>query len=97
MQFFKNNKSSIGVIVIVGLLIYVYFSYFRSSTEQLISSTPTSDSTSKLLVALASLHTITLDNSIFTDPVFLSLSDFGIQIDPQNVGRRNPFAPPQSN
>ena len=28
-----------------------------------------------------------------TDPVFASLTDFGVTIPPQNAGRRNPFAP----
>jgi hypothetical protein len=46
-----------------------------------------------LIVTLSNLNTIRLDDSIFTDPVFLSLSDFGVQIPLQPVGRRNPFAP----
>lgn len=46
-----------------------------------------------LLTALALLKTISLDTSVFTDPVFLSLSDWGKAIPPQPAGRRNPFAP----
>jgi hypothetical protein len=45
-----------------------------------------------LLVALAKLKSTTLDTNIFDDPVFMSLKDFGVEIAPQPVGRRNPFA-----
>ncbi len=45
-----------------------------------------------LLVALAKLKSTALDTSIFDDPVFMSLKDFGVEIAPQPVGRRNPFA-----
>ncbi len=45
-----------------------------------------------LLLALATLKSTKLDTSIFTDPVFLSLKDFGVDISAQPVGRRNPFA-----
>ena len=46
-----------------------------------------------LLAALALLRTIQLDTSIFSDPIFESLSDWGKTIPPQPIGRRNPFAP----
>ncbi len=46
-----------------------------------------------LLAALALLKTIRLDTSMFTDPLFKSLSDWGKEIPSQPVGRRNPFAP----
>ena len=45
-----------------------------------------------LLVALAKLKSTALDTSIFDDPVFMSLKDFGVEIASQPVGRRNPFA-----
>src|ERR1044071_3618150 len=94
MNFFKANKTTILAAIIIVALVYVYFTYFRSSDTQLLTATnaPTEQSAG-LLLTLANLHTLQLDNSIFSDPVFLSLTDFGVQIDPQNVGRRNPFAP----
>lgn len=46
-----------------------------------------------LLAALALLRTIQLDTSVFTDPIFKNLSDWGKKIAPQPAGRRNPFAP----
>lgn len=45
-----------------------------------------------LLLTLSRLRSTKLDVSIFEDPVFSSLKDFGVEIAPQPVGRRNPFA-----
>lgn len=97
MHFFQANKTLIGGVVLAVLAVYIYISYFRTPSDPLLTSTENSVVSSELLVTLSQLHIITLDNSIFSDPVFLSLSDFGVQIDPQNVGRRNPFSPIGSN
>lgn len=45
-----------------------------------------------LLLTLSRLRSTKIDISIFEDPVFASLKDFGVEIAPQPVGRRNPFA-----
>lgn len=95
MDFLKQNKMAIGGGAVLLVLGYVYFAYFSGSTSApALSSSDTSAVLSQnLLVTLQNLHTIKLDNSIFTDPAFLSLTDFGVTIPPQNVGRGNPFAP----
>lgn len=46
-----------------------------------------------LLSTLVRLKSTTIDMSVFSDPVFTSLHDFGVIIASQPVGRRNPFAP----
>jgi hypothetical protein len=100
MKFFKENKTLIFGIILAGLLVYVYFVFFRNdsaSEELLTTSSNTSVISTNLLVTLSSLRVITLDNSLFSDPIFQSLSDAGVEIAPQNVGRRNPFAPIGSN
>ncbi len=73
---------------------YVYFAYFSgpSASPTLTSSDASITLSQNLLVTLQNLHTIKLDNTIFTSQAFISLSDFGVTIPPQNVGRRNPFA-----
>jgi len=45
-----------------------------------------------LLRTLSRLRSTKLDVTIFEDPVYSSLKDFGVEIAPQPVGRRNPFA-----
>jgi hypothetical protein len=91
MDFLKRNKTTI--LAGIGMLaaLYVYLNYFSSSSAPL--TTTTTDVSGDLLVTLNNLHTIKLDQTIFTDPVFLSFSDFGVTLPTQAAGRRNPFAP----
>lgn len=95
MDFLKKNKTAIGGGIAILLLIYIYLAYFSggSSSASLTASDSGSPLSTDILVTLQSIHSITLDNTIFTDPVFVSLSDFGVTIPPENVGRRNPFLP----
>ena len=95
MDFLKKNMVPIvvGVLLLVGL--YVYVSYFSgpSSSPSLTASDANTTLSQNLLTTLQSLHTIKLDNSIFSEPSFQSLTDFGVVIPAQPVGRRNPFLP----
>lgn len=95
MDFLKKNMVPIvgGVLLLAG--IYVYVTYFSgTSTSATLTQSDSSVALSQnLLVTLQNLHTIKLDNSIFTDPAYQSLTDFGVVIPRQEPGRRNPFAP----
>ena len=95
MAFIRNNLIVVLLFAacIVGLVVYQnYFS--GDETELLTSSDPTGDFESEeLLVSLANLKSVTLESSLFSDSIFLSLVDFGIAIPAQPVGRTNPFAP----
>lgn len=94
MNFITKNKGMLGGVIVVVLCGLLYFMYFSGgSAPALSSSSQTSPISQDLLAALQNLHTITLDNSIFSDQVFTSLTDFGVTIPPENVGRRNPFIP----
>lgn len=46
--------------------------------------------------ALLRIEQIKLDKSIFTDQIYRSLQDRSIPIEPEAVGRNNPFAPIES-
>lgn len=95
IQFLKANKMLTlgGATILLAALIYFMF-FSGSPNEGAVMPENATDNVSReLVITLSNLNTIRLDNSIFTDPVFLSLSDFGVQIPLQNVGRRNPFAP----
>lgn len=95
IQFLKDNKMLTfgGILVLAAALIY--FMFFSGPSEEVgvVVQEETSSVSRELIITLSNLNTIRLDNSIFSDPVFLSLSDFGEQIPLQNVGRYNPFAP----
>lgn len=90
----KNLPLVLGILVVI-LGLVVYLNFFAGGTEALLSSSAdtTSPVSQELLVTLQNLHTIKLDNSIFSDPLFQSLTSFGVTLPPENVGRRNPFLP----
>jgi hypothetical protein len=94
MQFLKDNKLYIGLILLAVAGIWAYMNFFAGPAS---SATVTADTQSPLsqdvLATLSSLHTIKLDTTIFSDPLFTSLTDYGVAIPPQKAGRRNPFAP----
>jgi hypothetical protein len=93
MDFLKKNRTAIGGLVAIALVLYIYITHFAPQSGDLTAAGPDSGVGSDLLVTLGSLHTIRLDESIFKRPDFTSLSDFGVSIPPQDSGRRNPFAP----
>jgi hypothetical protein len=95
MQFLRQNKMLTFGGLVVLIVALIYFMFFSGSPEEavVVTQDQTSSISRDLIITLSNLSTIRLDDSIFTDPVFLSLSDFGVQIPLQNVGRRNPFAP----
>lgn len=84
-------------MAIVAVLALIYFGFSSLSASPSLSSTDASTSSpisQNLLVTLTNLRTIKLDGSIFSDPTFVSLTDFGVVIPPPpSVGRTNPFAP----
>lgn len=101
MQIFEHIDKRVAVGFGVVLLVIIGWLFYRmgstNTTEGPISEVRVSplDATlgRELLAALATLKSTKLDTSIFDDPVFMSLTDFGVEISAQPVGRRNPFAP----
>ncbi len=94
LSFIKSNILAviIGVVLLVGVGYYLISS--GGSAPALTSSADgTSVASQQLLTTLSSLRTIKLNSGIFSDPVFVSLTDFGVVIPKQSTGRRNPFAP----
>ena len=87
------------VIVVVGGVWYGMTSDSGSNgslitTEVVDSGSPSEDSADRELVeSLLTLRSITLSGTIFTDPAFQGLQDFGTPIVAEPVGRENPFAP----
>src|SRR4051812_35513348 len=94
------------VIVLILIIVVVIGVWYGMSgggaapTSNLTTETvgdtgsPTADEQDRDLVeTLLTLRAITLSGTIFTDPAFKSLQDFGTTIIPEPVGRDNPFAP----
>jgi hypothetical protein len=103
MEFFQNNKKIfLFVGIFIGLfLIYKFFIADNGSTDP--NAAPVSALTTssegvvgrELINTLAELQVISLDFSIFDNPVFTSLDDKSYPIEPQPLGktygRNNPF------
>lgn len=92
----KKNLIIIGVlVVIIGIAGYFYSTRDQTSDTLLSSefSTTTTVVDSDLLSALRELKKLRLDDSIFTNPVWMSLNDFGKTLADQPKGRPNPFLP----
>lgn len=95
MDFFKKNKILLGALIVAIGASFYYFVLAGDTTPLLTETDSSSESlvTQELLVTLSNLRSIELSNAIFVDPVFMSLTDFGVVIPQEPIGRRNPFAP----
>ncbi|MBP7770717.1 MAG: hypothetical protein KA066_02285 [Candidatus Pacebacteria bacterium] len=83
------------VAVLAAAVAALFYFYSSGGDAPLLTSSEDAESpvSQELLATLGNLRTIRLDNSVFSDPLFMSLSDFGVTIPPAAAGRRNPFAP----
>lgn len=92
-----KNLIIIGSILIaIALAAYFYFTRDQSGDAVLTSTDAGSAAASvdnELLAALHDLKKIKLDDSIFSNPTWLSLHDFGKVLAQQQPFRPNPFAP----
>lgn len=95
-MLFKNKWTILGLAVVVGIGIWYSLPSDSSSDDLLVSEDLTGASgpiDQELVATLLELRSVTLSGTIFSDPVFQSLKDFGVQIVPEPAGRANPFAP----
>ena len=97
MEFFGKHKTTIlitlGVIVVIG----IWWGFSQETPSTSLIETQTSSVVSPedrgLVDTLLQLRAVSLSGTIFSDPAFMSLRDFGKQVIPEPVGRPNPFAP----
>lgn len=92
MDILKNKYVLEGLAGFAVLCLGFYL-WTTSGSTPLLSESQASPVSQELIATLGKLHTITLDQTVFSDPVFVSLNDFGVTIPPEATGRRNPFAP----
>lgn len=93
----RNILIALLILAAVGAAGYFYTTRDRTSETDLLVGTPAGDVggavDGDLLSALGQLRRITLDDSVFDDPIFKSFTDYSTTIVPQPSGRSNPFAP----
>jgi hypothetical protein len=96
MSFLQKNKALglIALVLVAGLAYYVYTSATGSPPVADLTSVDVSGGQSgELLSTLNDLNNITLSTAVFSDPVYISLTDFGVVIPPEPSGRGDPFLP----
>ena len=87
------------ILVVTALVIAGGVWYGMSSTPAAPDLAPTAASADVapvdqgIVQTLLTLRAVKLDGTIFSDPTFLKLQDFSTEIQPETVGRTNPFAP----
>lgn len=93
MNKITRNIIIAGIIIIAGLFAYRFF-FVRIDEEALREVDAGAVEVGReVLSLLTELRAINLDDSLFRRSDFMSLQDFGVEISPDPVGRRNPFAP----
>lgn len=96
MHFLSQYKWFIilGASVVIAIGAWIVLS--EPSQEELTTTAPVESGVDKDLVGtLLQLRTVSLTGTVFADPAFQTLQDFGTQIVPEPVGRPNPFTPAQ--
>ena len=91
-------KNKMVLLILAGVLLagFVWYSFLRDKSTTLLKTEDLTAGTavdSDIVSVLLQLRAVSLSGTIFTDPAFISLKDFGSQIVPEPVGRANPFAP----
>ncbi|QQR82874.1 hypothetical protein IPJ70_02075 [Candidatus Campbellbacteria bacterium] len=94
---FEKYKKIIGIVLGI-LVLFVVYMVFKPKAEAPLSATTTaaaalSGQDSELLALLSQLNAIKLNGAFFTDQLFLSLTDFSVNLAPEPRQRPNPFAP----
>lgn len=92
-----NLLIALAVLIAIGIAGYLYETRDRVSDADLLVSTPSSSAAGAvegdLLTALGQLRRLSLDESIFQNPIFTSFTDYSTELAKQDAGRPNPFAP----
>jgi len=85
------------IIVIVGVVWYGISDTsdvpLLSSDEPIPGTLAETNADQEIVGSLLALRSVNLTGTIFTDPAFVALKDFGTMLVPEAVGRPNPFAP----
>lgn len=91
MKNFKNKRTIILAIILLGLLILAYKIMFAPAGGDLLVDENIAAS-QRVEVILKEIESINFDTSIMENPSFKSLKSFEIPLLSLPIGRENPFA-----
>ena len=90
MQFLENHKGIVTAIFIFFLVI-VGYNYLAPVSTTVAPDLVTSGPGAQIVSLNKSLASIKFDQTIFSSPAYLSLTDFSTPLPTKPVGRSNPF------
>ena len=97
-NFFSTYRTPL--LIALGIFLALLAAWWGlsgdGSSDPLLTAEDTSGSILSdrgIVDTLLQLRAVSLSGTIFSDPAFASLQDFGTQIVPEPIGRPNPFAP----
>lgn len=91
MKNSKNKRTSILIIILLGLLILAYKVMFVEDTSDLTAEENIAAS-QRIEILLNQIESINFDTSVTNDAVFKSLKSIEIPALSLPVGRANPFS-----
>jgi hypothetical protein len=85
----------IGLLVLLAVIFYFYQSGKGDSSSTTLTETNVSDQAvgARILSLLNQISSLKIDAALFTQPTYMTLKDYTVEISPLPVGRVNPFAP----
>ena len=96
----KIKQIIIGAVIIIIAFIGFKMFFSKGSVTNTDSTLGTEQATAQdfidgqiILATLDKLDKIELDDTIFSNDIFVSLVSFSRELDPQNRERKNPFLP----
>jgi hypothetical protein len=94
-QLTKQIIIAVIIIIVAFVGFKMFFPGSGSGEASLVTeqSTATFAEGQTILNLLNKLNEVTIDDSVFSNPIFVSLVSFEIPIQDQVVGRPNPFLP----
>lgn len=88
-----TTQTSLVILGVFVLLVFFGYNFFgKESADVGVPSKTNVEEESDILVMVDNLKKITIDKTLFTTDLFLSLRDFTISLYPEQQGRANPFA-----
>ncbi len=92
-----NQYKNVIIFAVGVAALYAGYSYFFGgavqTTLQTTSIVEGAGGNIELVSLLQKIESITIDDAVFSDPVFRSLTDFAQTISIEPAGRIDPFAP----
>ncbi|MFA6295650.1 MAG: hypothetical protein WC666_04555 [Candidatus Paceibacterota bacterium] len=84
----------IGVLVLLAIIFYFYQSGKGSSSDTLEEVDMSNQMVgANILNLLNQISSLKIDKKLFSEPTYMALKDYTVEITPISVGRANPFAP----